>query len=201
VEPLTESNRRPSPYHPHFPGFTARQAPPAGRWQALIWILPRPAASAPPQAIAPAAEQQPVRVLCPASGSSRPRLACQPSPARGAACRPATSRPAVNRRSDDLSYPARPRPEGRAEQAFPSAREKFEPVPLSSPRRKSPSAAQECCGAERHRGTCSGTESGDPAARARPASTGTPGSAEIRALPMRAFMHSHAQSSIIEPAG
>jgi hypothetical protein len=28
--PLTESNRRPSPYHPHFPGFTAREALPAG---------------------------------------------------------------------------------------------------------------------------------------------------------------------------
>ena len=44
--PLTESNRRPSPYHPHFPGFTARQALPAGRQQAPIWLLPRPAASA-----------------------------------------------------------------------------------------------------------------------------------------------------------
>jgi hypothetical protein len=55
--PLTESNRRPSPYHAHFRGFTARQALPAGRRQAPIWLLPRPAASAIAQAIAPAAEQ------------------------------------------------------------------------------------------------------------------------------------------------
>jgi hypothetical protein len=45
---------------------------------------------------------------------------------------------------------------------FPTTREKFEPVPLSSPRRESPLAAQECCRAERHRGTCGGTESGGP---------------------------------------
>jgi hypothetical protein len=44
--PLTESNRRPSPYHPHSPGFTARQALHAGRRQAPIWLLPRPAPSA-----------------------------------------------------------------------------------------------------------------------------------------------------------
>ena len=38
--PLTESNRRPSPYHLKFPRFTARRALPAGRWQALIWFCP-----------------------------------------------------------------------------------------------------------------------------------------------------------------
>ena len=53
--PLTESNRRPSPYHAHFRGFTARQALPADRRQAPIWLLPRPAASATAQAIAPTA--------------------------------------------------------------------------------------------------------------------------------------------------
>ena len=84
----------------------------------------------------------------PSVRSARPRLACHPSLARGAACRPATSTPTVNGWSDYLSDPARPCPEHHADQAFPSSPGKFEPVPLSAPRRKPPAAAQECCRAQ-----------------------------------------------------
>jgi len=54
--PLTESNRRPSPYHAHFRGFTARQALPACDRASADLALARPAASAIAQAIAPAPE-------------------------------------------------------------------------------------------------------------------------------------------------
>jgi len=74
--PLTESNRRSSPYHLKFPRFTARRALPAGRRQALIWFLPRPAVSATARAIAPVAEQQPVRAQPQAQRQLRPRRAC-----------------------------------------------------------------------------------------------------------------------------
>jgi hypothetical protein len=119
VEPPYGIDRRPSPYDPKSPRFTTRQALPAGRQPALIWILPWPAASATAPAITPAAEQQLARGPCPASGSSHPRAACHSGPARGAACRPATSTPTVKRRSDDLSAPAHPRPGDHVEQAFP----------------------------------------------------------------------------------
>jgi hypothetical protein len=61
---------------------------------------------------------------------------------------------------------ARPGPENHAEQAFPHRQEEFEPAPLSARRRNPPAAAPESCRAEGHRGS---TESGDPAAGARPA--------------------------------
>ncbi len=104
--PLTESNRRPSPYHLKSPRFTARQAPPAGRQPALIRISPRTAASATAPAIERAARQQPARVHAQPAAAPAP-LPCRSGPARGAACRPATSTPAVKRRSDDLSHPGR----------------------------------------------------------------------------------------------
>ena len=179
--PLTESNRRPSPYHAHFPGFTARQALPAGRRQALIWVLPRPAASATAQAIAPTAGAAAGTGLCPA-GSSHPRLCCHSGPARGAACRPATSTPTVKRRSDDLSHPARPGPEDHAEQAVPHLQEKFEPVPLSVPRMTPPAAAQKSCRAQDHTAAHAGHRARRPARQSAASSTGTPGSAELRAL-------------------
>jgi len=95
------------------------------------------------------------------SGSSAPAApGCRSGPARGAACRPATSAPTVKTRSDDLCYPARPGPEGHAEQAFPIAR-KFEPLPLSSPEIEVTAAARESCQAEDHTAHMQDTESGD----------------------------------------
>ena len=103
--PLTESNRRPSPYHLKSSRFSARQGLPR-----------RPPASADPDLV-PACgicghsgHRTGSRVAAsagprPAGDDSGPRLPCRSGPARGTACRPATSAPAVKRRSDDPSHP------------------------------------------------------------------------------------------------
>ena len=121
--PLTESNRRPSPYHAHFRGFTARRAPPAGRWQALIWILPRPAASAPPQAIAPAAEQQPVRVH--AQPAAAPARAWPASQARPVGLHAGQPRPGRLSTDGQTIFPIPPTqgPKTTLSRHFPTARE------------------------------------------------------------------------------
>ena len=153
--PLTESNRRPSPYHLKFSRFTARRALPAGRRQALIWFLPRRAASATAQAIAPAAQQQPVRV--------QPQAAAAPAHGPGLSFRPGPwgCLPTSHVHSDGQktvtrsSPPACPGPEGHAEQALSYQQEEIEPAPLSSSRRKSSSAAQDSWPSRRsHRRTC-----------------------------------------------
>jgi hypothetical protein len=90
---LTESNHRPSPYHPQFRGFTAECR---GRW-------------------AEASGGQTAAVTCRAAGNvtrrgpGRARRAAEVKrdgrlrswPVRGAGCRRVTTRPAVRWRSDD----------------------------------------------------------------------------------------------------
>jgi hypothetical protein len=108
---------------------------PAGRRQAPIWLLPRPAASAIAQAIAPAAEQQLARVH--AQRAQRPPAPGLPFKPGLWGCMPASHVHSDGQRTVRRSFLSRPPgPEDRAEQAFPHRQEKFEPVPLSAPRRK-----------------------------------------------------------------
>ncbi|MCW2905622.1 MAG: hypothetical protein JWL68_411, partial [Actinomycetia bacterium] len=83
--PLTESNRRPFPYHPHFRGFTARQALPTDRRRAPVWLLPRPGScpglrrlrSLRPSRLQPSSSWH---GSMPSVCSVRPRLVCQAWP-------------------------------------------------------------------------------------------------------------------------
>jgi hypothetical protein len=118
---------------------------------------------------------------CPASGSSRPRLGCQPSPARRAGCRPAPSRPAVKRRSDDLPIPPVQGPEDRAEQSFPLPLGKnLNQCPclhLAGSHRRQPRSVAEPKDTAEH----AGHRVREPG-RQSAASTGTPESADERAI-------------------
>jgi hypothetical protein len=134
VSPLTESNRRPSPYHPQCPRFTAWQALPAGwrqHWSASCRSLWHPAIS---QAIVPAAGHQSVR--------SMPSKRQRPPAWLPLGTGPWGRIPAGHARADGQETVRRslpsctPRPDGRAEQASLERQEDVEPLPLSVPRMK-----------------------------------------------------------------
>jgi integrase len=92
--PLTESNRRPSPYHPHFPGFTTRQVHLRASGSAGLTLAPaygtlrlpdhRTGRGAATGAGSMPSERQHPR-----------RLKCRSGPASGAAYRSAMSTPTV----------------------------------------------------------------------------------------------------------
>jgi hypothetical protein len=109
---------------------------------------------------------------CPVSGSA-PTPGCRSGPARGAACRPATSAPTVKTRSDDLCYPARPGPEGH-EQAFPIARKNLNHCPCLHVASKSPRQPRGLAEPKITPRHMQDTESGDLVARARPAAPARP---------------------------
>ena len=157
--PLTESNRRPSPYHLKSSRFSARQGLPADRRQAVTRTLPQPAHLRP---LRPS-RRQPGGSQCRSMPSQRqlrpaPALPLRPGPG---GCMPTSNVHSSGQTTVRPSFPYRPpRARKTALNRHFLTTGKFEPAPLSSPPRKSPVAAQESCRAEGHRRTGRSTESG-----------------------------------------
>ena len=122
---------------------------PQGRRQAPIWLLPRPAASAIAQAIAPAAEQQLARVH--EQRAPRPPAPGLPFKPGLWGCMPTTHVHSDGQRNGQTIFPIPPAhgPKTTLSRRFPITR-KLEPVPLSAPRMKATGAAQESCRAQDH---------------------------------------------------
>ena len=143
--PLTESNRRPSPYHLKSRRFSGRPRGCAGHQQAGIQILPQPAASATAPAVASATWQRPTPIhALPAAAPARARAASQGRPVGLHVGQP---RPGRRSRGGQTIFPTPPAygPQPTLNRHSPTGQEEFEPSPLSAPRRKSPAAVPEPC--------------------------------------------------------
>jgi hypothetical protein len=93
--PLTDSNRRPSPYHPHFSRFTARQASPPKDNSSACLALAVASGTTDDMVIESDAKQHPGTGSMPSEQQHLRRLACRSGPARVAAYRPVASTPTV----------------------------------------------------------------------------------------------------------
>ena len=152
--PLTESNRRPSPYHAHFPGFTARQALPAGRRQALIWVLPRPAASATAQAIAPTAGAAAGTGLC--RRAAAPTRACAAIQARPVGLHAGQPRPLQRSNDGQTIFPIPPAqgPKTTLSRRFPISRKNLNQCPYLYLNDATGGSPEVLPSPRSHRGTC-----------------------------------------------
>ena len=151
--PLTESNPRPSPYHLKSLRFSGRQVVPAGRRQAVIRLLPRPAVSAAAPAIAPTARQRPLRVH--AQLVTAPARACPAAWAWPVGLHAGLLRPLRRSKDGQMIFPVPPAqgPEPALGRYFSIARKNLNQCPYlratESHRRQTQGTRRRTC-----RGTC-----------------------------------------------